>query len=236
MPQVHRYDHPYRFLALLLCLLPWLPGSGLKAQSPLDVGFHFSPQLRYVGSSAAGEVPTTGTYTRGKDGLSVGAGAGLYLEYEITPYWYLRGGVDFSYKRNYYATEKVVIEADTTLKGRNQVIFSSIEIPVAVVYRFDYLDNGDNFLVGVSTTLNRRLSNPRAWSTFGGNRGVKNKVDFAPRTVTVFAGYEREIFPYVLTSLEPYLTYAPTRFRLESTTESKVWLEAGLSVRVRLDN
>ncbi|THH40591.1 hypothetical protein [Neolewinella litorea] len=230
-----RYDRLIRQFVLLACLLTLTLG-GLHAQSPLDIGFHVSPQLRYVSSSEIEPVPTTGTYTRGKDGLSVGAGVGLYLEYAITPYWFVRSGVDFSYKRNYYQVEKVVIESDTILKGRNAIIFSSIEIPLSVVYRFDYLKNGDNFLIGVGTTLNRRLSNPRAWSTFNGNGRVKNKVDFAPQTVTVFAGYERELFPYVYTSIEPYLTYAPTKFNLERVTSAKVQIEAGLSLRFRLDN
>lgn len=236
MRPTNRYTRPARQATLLACLLTLISG-GLFAQSPLDIGFHISPQLRYISSSITEPVPTTGTYTRGKNGLSLGAGAGLYLEYNLSPYWSVRGGVDFAYKRNYYRVEKVAIEADTILKGRNQIIFSSIEVPLAVVYRFDYLPNGDNFLLGVSTTLNRKLSSPRAWSTFNGNgRGVKDKVDFAPRTVTVFAGYERELFPYVYTSLEPYLTYAPTKFNLETVTTTKVQIEAGLSLRVRLDN
>ena len=208
----------------------------LRAQSPLDVGIHFSPQLRYISSTPLDDAPTKGILTSGKDGLSVGAGVGAYLEYAITPHWFLRGGIDYSYKRNHYATERAYPEQDTVRKGSNQVIFTSIEIPVAVLYRFDFLKNDNSFLLGIGTTLNRWNGNPRLFSTFVNRRSAKDAVEYAKRSVTVFGGYEHYLSSTVVLGLEPYLAYVPTRFSLETTTTAKVQLEAGLSLRLHLDN
>ncbi len=228
-------QHSFLSLLLTFSLLSFLSGS-LRAQSPLDIGIHFSPQLRYINSSPKGEEPTRGTFTRGKDGLSMGAGAGVYLEYEITPHWFIRGGVDVSYKRNHYGVEKVLLEADSIARGSNQVVYTSIEVPVAILYRFDYLANGNSFLLGAATTLNRLPGAPRAWTSFGSRANLKDKIDYPAHTVTVFGGYEHYLSDQLVVGLEPYLAYVPTRFSLESATTAKVQVEAGLSVRLRLDN
>ena len=220
------------WLALIIFLLP----AFASAQSPLDVGIHFSPQLRYLSSAAMGDVPETGTYTRGRSGLSMGAGGGVYLEYEVTPNFFVRGGVDLYYKRNYYRTERVYTELDSVASGRNQIVFSSIEVPVALLYRFDYLPNGNSFLVGIATTVNRSTGAPRAWSTFGNSGNIKERIDFPARTITLIGGYEHYLSSSLVVGLEPYLAYVPTRFSLESTTTTKVQMEGGLSIRLRLDN
>lgn len=223
----------FLLLAGLLALLSTAP---LAAQSPLDVGFHFSPQLRYLSSEALGEAPSNGSYTRGLSGLSLGAGGGLYLEYEVTPHLFVRGGVDLSYKRNRYRTERVYPELDSVERGRNQVIYTSIEVPVALIYRFDYLRNGNSFLVGVATTVTRNTGAPRAWTTFGDRGAISEQIDYPARTVTVIGGYEHNLSSSVVLGLEPYLSYVPTRFRLETATTTRVAFEGGLSLRLRLDN
>ncbi|MBB4079902.1 hypothetical protein GGR28_002529 [Lewinella aquimaris] len=230
------YTHPNSlFLTIIIALLGLLTAPA-SAQSPLDVGVHFSPQLRYITSSQTAEPPAKGSYTRGKDGLSLGVGAGVYLEYAITPNWFVRGGVDLSYKRNTYGVDKVFVESDSTVSGNSLIVYSSIELPLSVLYRFDFLPNGDSFLLGAGTTVNRWGGNPRAFTSFFNRRSVKEYVDYPQRTVTVFAGYERYLSSTVVLGLEPYLAYVPTRFRLETTTSSKVLIEAGLSIRLHLDN
>ena len=225
----------YAFLFLTLFISALLPGT-LRAQSPLDVGVHFSPQLRYISSSTQGEEPTSGTFTRGLNGVSMGAGGGVYLEYEITPNWFIRGGVDLSYKRNHYGVEKVLLEFDSIATGSNQVVYTSIEVPVAVLYRFDYLSNGNSFLLGAATTLNRLTGAPRAWTTFASRSNLKDKITYPDHTFTVFGGYEHYLSSSLVLGFEPYLAYVPTRFNLETSTTAKVQIEAGLSVRLRLDN
>ncbi len=224
------------YLAALFFACCILPPSLLFSQSPLDVGAHFSSQLRYISSSPLGEEPTTGAFTRGKDGLSLGGGGGVYLELEVTPYLFLRGGVDFSYKRNRYAVEKVMPEADSISRGRNQIVFTSIEIPVSVLYRFNYLSNGNSFLVGAGTTLKRFNGNINAFNSFAGRKNLESKVLFPAQSFTVFGGYETYLNDLLVLGIEPYLAYVPTRFLLESATTARVQVEAGISVRLRLDN
>ncbi len=222
---------PALFFAFFL-----LPASFLFSQSPLDVGVHFSPQLRYISSSPVGEEPTTGAFTRGKDGLSLGGGGGVFLEFEVTPYLFVRGGVDFSYKRNGYAVEKVMPEADSVVRGSNQIVFTSIEIPMALIYRFDYLPNGNSFLVGAGTTLKRFNGNTRAYNSFAGRRNLESKITFPAQSFTVFGGYETYLNDLLVLGIEPYLAYVPARFAFETATTARVQMEAGVSVRLRLDN
>jgi len=225
-----------RLRCTLLSLLPvCLLLTPAAAQSPLDVGIHFSPQLRYLHSS-----PTEGkagtVITSGNDGLAVGLGGGAYLEYEITPNWFVRGGLDLSYKRNHYTTQRSYRELDTVRQGSNLIVYTSIELPVAVIYRFDFLRNDNSFLLGVGTTLNRWNGTPRHWSTFAQRNSLKDAIEFSRRSVTVFGGYEHYLNRTLVLGLEPYLAYVPTRFKLETTTTTRVQLEAGLSVRMRIDN
>ena len=223
------------FLVRITCWLVCTVTAALPvyAQSPLDVGVHFSPQLRYISSSPNGDGPR-GNLTTGKDGLALGAGAGAYLEYAITDRWYVRGGVDVSYKRNTYATERLIPELDTLRRGSNFISFTSIELPVAVVYRFGYKRHYDTYLVGVGTTLARWNGAAQVRSSF--TRPRKDMIDYADQSVTIFAGYERYLSYLMVLGVEPYLAYVPTRFALESNTMAKVQLEAGLTVRLRLDN
>ena len=217
----------------LLALTLLTDPANLHAQSPLDVGVHFSPQLRYISSSPNGNSPS-GHLTRGKDGLSLGAGAGAYLEYAITDRWYVRGGIDVAYKRNRYATERVMPELDTVRSGSNFISYTSIELPVAVLYRFGYKRHYDTFLVGLGTTLTRWEGSPQFRSSF--SRPSKAALDYAPHSLTLFGGYERYLSSVVVLGVEPYLAYVPTRFLLENSTTAKVQAEAGISVRLRLDN
>ncbi len=203
------------------------------AQSPLDVGLHVSPQLRYISSSTPDGVQRRVT-TSGKDGLAVGAVAGGYLEYALTDRWYVRGGIDIAYKRNYYATQRTVFEVDSVSSGRNFISYASIELPVAILYRFGYRRNYDTWLLGVATTLTRWGGNPRILSTFSGS--TRDDVDYPRRSVTVFGGYETYLSSVIVLGLEPYLSYVPTKFTIENATTSKVRFEAGLSLRLHLDN
>ncbi|WP_116126569.1 hypothetical protein [Lewinella sp. IMCC34183] len=224
-----------RRLPLLLLLLT-LFSLGVRGQSPLDVGIHFSPQLRYLSSSDRYDPPASGSYTRGLDGLSMAAGGGVYLEYEVTPHWFVRSGIDLSYKRNRYAVERVFIESDSVVRGSNQIVFTSIEVPLAIIYRFDYLNNGDSYLLGVATTLTRNTGMPRAFTSFADRGSAKDKISYPAHSLTVFGGYEHNLSPSVIVGVEPYLSYVPTRFDLERTTTTTVRVEAGLSLRLRLDN
>ena len=237
-PQSNQYVQPLTnpvagIRILLLCVGVGLGSFAARAQSPLDVGLHLSPQLRYISSTAPDGVDRRVT-TRGKDGLAVGAVAGGYLEYALTDRWYVRGGIDVAYKRNYYATERTAFEVDSVSTGRNFISYASIELPVAILYRFGYRRNYDTWLLGVATTLTRWSGNPRIQSTFSGT--TAEDVDFPRRSVTVFGGYERYLSSVIVLGLEPYLSYVPTKFTIENSTTAKVRFEVGLSLRLHLDN
>ena len=222
----------YRLLLLLL-LGGGLGYGSVSAQSPLDVGFHFSPQLRYISSSAPDGIQRRVT-TQGTDGLAVGAVAGGYLEYALSDRWYVRGGIDIAYKRNHYATQRSLLEVDSLATGRNFISYASIELPVALLYRFGYKRHYDTYLLGVATTLTRWAGEPRVRSTFSGT--TKENIDYPRHTLTVFGGYERYLSSVIVLGLEPYISYVPTKFTIENATTSQVRFEAGLSVRLHLDN
>ncbi len=218
---------------LLSCLLG-APLS-LTAQSPLDVGIHLTPQVRYITSSAT-EIRQTNIPTVGQDGLSVGMGGGGYLEYEFAPGWSARGGIDFSYKRNHYTVMRTFTETGETLEGHNRIAYASIEVPVSVVYHFDYLRHDNRYLVGVGTTLNRWNGSPTFRTSFFRKGSVDEPVSVAKHSLTVFGGYEHPLSDTFVLSFEPYVAYVPSEFLLETSSRSKIFLESGLSVRLRLDN
>ncbi|PPK88292.1 hypothetical protein CLV84_1257 [Neolewinella xylanilytica] len=205
------------------------------AQSPLDVGVHLTPQVRYITSSPA-DLRQTTIPTVGEDGLAVGFGGGGYLEYEFAPGWSARGGVDFSYKRNHYTVKRTFTETGEVVEGHNRIAYASIEVPVSLVYHFDYLRHDNRYLIGVGTTLNRWNGAPTFRTRFFRKGTVDEPVSVAKHTFTVFGGYEHPVSRAFVLSFEPYLTYVPSEFLLETASRSKIFLESGLSVRLRLDN
>lgn len=217
---------------LYLCLL--IPFSLVLGQSPLDIGVHLTPQVRYINSQPA-EVRQTNIPTTGGDGLAVGMGGGAYLEYEFAPGWSARAGVDLSYKRNHYTVSRTFTETDSTVSGHNRIAYASIEVPVSIVYHFDYRRHDNRFLVGLGTTLNRWNGAPIFRTKFG-KGAVAEPVTTAKHSVTLFAGYEHPLSDMLVMSFEPYVSYVPTRFNLETASSARVFAEAGLSVRLRLDN
>ena len=223
-----------RPLAGLFCFL-CIPFTAILAQSPLDIGVHLSPQVRYITSSPA-EVRQTNIPTTGGSGLAVGMGGGAYLEYEFAPGWSARAGVDFSYKRNHYTVTRTFTETDTTVAGHNRIAYASIEVPVSVVYHFDYRKHDNRFLVGLGTTLNRWNGAPIFRTKFFGKGSVAEPVTMAKHSVTLFAGYEHPLSDMLVMSYEPYVSYVPTRFNLETASQARVFAEVGLAVRLRLDN
>lgn len=224
----------FRPVAALFILLT-APFSLVLAQSPLDVGVHLTPQVRYINSRPA-EVRQTNLPTTGGDGLAVGMGGGAYLEYEFAPGWSARAGVDFSYKRNHYTVTRTFTELDSTATGHNRIAYASIEVPVSVVYHFDYRKHDNRFLVGLGTTVNRWNGAPIFRTKFFGKGSVAEPVATAKHSVTLFAGYEHPVSDLLVMSYEPYIAYVPTRFNLETASQARVFTEIGLSVRLRLDN
>ena len=226
--------------ALLYCLI-YLPMLPLAAQSPLDVGVHLTPQMRYITSTPA-EVRSSIQPTVGENGLALGMGGGAYLEYEFAPGWSARGGVDFSYKRNHYRVTRTVPPAEGSddpveiIKGHNRIAYASIELPVSVVYHFDYRRHDNRFLIGAGTTLNRWNGTPTLRTRFYRKGSVDEPVSVAKHSFTVFGGYEHPLSYALVLSVEPYFTYVPSQFLLETASRSRILGEAGLSVRLRLDN
>ena len=204
----------------------------LRAQSPLDIGFNFSPHLRYISSTPIENAPDMDNFTIGNGGVSMNVDMGGYLEVAFTPRWYVRGGVAMSFKRMQYRTTRTRGGEQTV--GHNHLRYTNIEVPLSIVHRFSYERNYDNFLVGLTTNLFQRTGKPYVFSSFS---DPDNAVLTGPlQNITVFAGYERYLSSTLVLGLEPYLSYAPTTFELETHSIAKVRAEAGLAIRLRIDN
>ncbi|WP_116109158.1 hypothetical protein [Lewinella sp. IMCC34191] len=205
------------------------------AQSPLDIGGHLTPQMRYITSSSA-EMRPSNMPTAGDDGLAVSIGGGGYLEYEFAPGWSARAGIDLSYKRNHYTVKRTFAETGEVAQGHNRISYASIEVPVSLIYHFDYQRHDTRYLVGVGTTVNRWNGAPVYQTSFFRKGSVAEPVSVAKHTLTIFGGYERPLSDAFVMSYEPYIAYVPSEFRLETSSRSRILLETGISVRVRLDN
>lgn len=209
--------------------------TAIGAQSPLDVGIHLSPQVRYVTSSPQ-EVRPAAIPTVGGNGLAASIGGGGYLEYEFAPGWSARAGIDFSYKRNHYTVKRTFPETGEVAEGHNRISYASIEVPVSLIYHFDYLRHDRRFLIGAGSTLNRWNGGPIYRTRFYRKGSVAEPLSVAKHTFTVFGGYERPLSSNFILSYEPYLTYVPSKFQLETSSQARILFEAGLSVRLLLDN
>lgn len=207
----------------------------IQAQSPLDVGVHLSPQVRYITSSPA-ELRSTNIPTVGGNGLAVGIGGGGYLQYEFAPGWSARAGIDFSYKRNHYRVTRTFTETGEVVEGHNRIAYATFEIPVSLVYHFDYLKHDNRYLIGIGSTLNRWNGQPTYRTKFFRKGSVPEPVSTARHSVTLFAGYEHPVSDAFVMSFEPYLSYVPSEFLLETSSRSRILFESGVSVRLRLDN
>ncbi|MGB3798919.1 MAG: hypothetical protein WA952_03840 [Lewinella sp.] len=218
----------------LLCGLVAGPTT-VRGQSPLDIGGHLSPQMRYITSSPA-ELRQTNIPTEGGNGLAVSMGGGGYLEYEFAPGWSARGGIDLSYKRNHYTVKRTFTETGEVVEGHNRVSYASIEVPVSLIYHFDYMRRDTRYLVGVGTTLNRWNGAPVYRTSFFRKGSVSEPVSVAKHSLTIFGGYEKPLSDAFVISYEPYVSYVPSEFQFETSSRSRILFETGISVRVRLDN
>ncbi|THH40588.1 hypothetical protein [Neolewinella litorea] len=213
--------------------------SALWAQQRLDVGVHLSPHVLTIHSETKTPVREGGlSYTEGENGVELGWAAGGYLEYEVVSGLFLRAGVDVSRKRYRYAVNARREDPSLDESGTNRVVYMAIELPVSVIYRFDYLPNNDRFLVGVGGVANRWVGDPQLETAF--YRGSSNRppLDYNRHSFTVFGGFERFLSSRFVMGIEPFVSYSPwpTEFRLETRTDAVAGLEAGVALRLRFDN
>ena len=222
----------YCSLFVLTCLL----SSFSQAQSRIDIGLHFTPQLRHVVSTPDPTPTVTTTPTFGRSGTALGYAVGGYLEYELLHDVFVRAGVDWTRKRHGYRVERRTPEGGFLSAGNQLVTINTLEVPVALVYHLmgDSYEGG--FLLGVGGVLNRWVGGTDMDSSLRGNRKGQGTFSIAHHSLNAFVGYERRISKDLLVSLEPYVAYTPTTFSFESHTISEVRLEGGLAVRLLLDN
>ena len=222
----------YCSLVVFTCLL----SSFSQAQSRIDIGLHFTPQVRHVVSAPDPDPTVTTAPTFGRSGTALGYAFGGYLEYELLYDVFIRAGVDWTRKRHGYRVERRTREGDFLSAGNQLVTINTLEVPVALVYHLvgDSYEGG--VLLGVGGVLNRWIGGTDMDSSLRGDRRGEGTFNIAPHTYNAFVGYERRINDDLLISLEPYVAYTPTTFSFESHTISEVKLEGGLAIRLLLDN
>lgn len=217
-------------LAACLCTL------SLSGQSGVDLSVHFSPQLRYV-DSERNSLPMEGGASIGENGLAFGYDFGGAIEFRVIDNLYLRGGIDIAHKRQEYSVKVLNNDALPTASGSNKVAFRAIEVPVQAIYRFGFMHDNANFLVGIGVVALRFVGDPQVEAELSerDRTGFESLVT-SGHSVSVFAGYDRYISKRVIASIEPYLSYVPDKILLESHTTTSVQLEAGVRLRLTLDN
>ena len=204
------------------------------AQERLSYGFHFSPEMNYITSTpkSSGDKKLT----TGKTGSALSASLGGYLEYELIPNLYLRGGMNIATRRHYYEVERRFEETDEVVMGENRVTYYAIEMPGAIVVRTNYMKKNDRFLIGVGGVLNRWIGDPWIENDFVNGSFEPKYRNLAKQSVSVFIGYEFELSRHSSMSIEPYVSRTPSRFYFENYSYSDVVGEGGISFRVRFDS
>lgn len=220
------------FSALCIVILPWC---SLSAQQRLDLGVVLGPELNHI-TSEARESQANGVRTTGESGSSVGFVAGAYLEYEVFGGLSLRGGLNYTRKRFNYAVSEQRSENEAINYGNNRVVYTAIELPFALLYRFRYLPNNDRFIVGVGAVVDRWLGDPQVETPFVAGGADRDYIQESTRSVNFFVGYDHYISDRFIVGVEPYISYSPTEFEFDTETLSSNQLQAGISLRLRFDN
>ncbi|WP_116109153.1 outer membrane beta-barrel protein [Lewinella sp. IMCC34191] len=230
---LNQYLH-WSFIFSALCLLI-IPSSS-TAQQRLDLGVMVGPEVNWI-TSEPWESELPGLQTTGGTGVSLGYTAGAYLEYEIFSGLFLRGGLNYTRKRyNYDVSQRQPENGDEIANSSNRIVYTAIEIPVAILYRFLYLRNNDRFAVGVGGVVDRWLGDPQVETDFVAGSADRSYIDEAYRGVNFFVGYDHYISDRFVLGIEPYIAYSPTRFRFETASISKNDIQAGIAARLRFDN
>ena len=227
--------HALRYLLVLAFIAPLLQFTteSLGAQTRLSYGFHLSPEVNRMSSTA--RPSDSKLLTTGKWGSAISASLGGYLEYELSPNIFVRGGMNLTHRRHKYSTERRYEESDVVSHGYTKVSYYGIEMPGAIVARTNYLRNNGRFLIGFGGVLNRWIGDPKIESTFRKASDERNWRSLAHQSVTGFIGYEFELSSHSSMSIEPYISYTPTRFYFENYTITDLIGEGGISFRVRFD-
>ena len=205
-------------------------------QGNIDLSVYVSPQLRLVSGVDNGRLLEPGS-TVGGSGVAVGYSVGGAIEFRVIDELYLRGGIDFSHKRQEYNVQVLGNDIAPAASATNLVTYQAIEIPVQAIYRFGFLNRKTNFLVGLGITALQFVGDPEVDAPLSN----KDRTGFeslltSGRSVSLFVGYDRYISNRVIVSLEPYAAYVPDRIYLESNTTARVAAEAGIRLRLTLDN
>ncbi len=227
--------HSVLSLPILLTLIFFnlLSSEDLAAQTRLSYGFHFSPEVNRMSSTARSS--DKDLITIGKWGSAFSATLGGYLEYEIVSNVYVRGGMNLTHRRHQYSVERRFKETDEVVNGYTKLSYYGIEMPGALVVRTNYMKNNSRFLLGVGGVINRWIGDPEIESTFRKASDERDWRNLAKQSVTGFIGYEFDLSRHSTMSIEPYLSYTPTRFYFENYTVTDLIGEGGISFRVRFD-
>lgn len=220
------------FSALYIFLSPF---NSLSGQQRLDLGVVFSPEFNRVQSTArVSEIEQGRTY--GGDGLSVGFVAGAYLEYELLSGLYLRGGLNYARQRYSYDVRRDPVAETEPTTALNRIVYTAMEIPVAILYRFRYAPNNDRFLIGFGGVVDRWLGDPQVETDFVAGSSDRSFIQEAYRSVNAFIGYDRYLSDRFVLGIEPYISYSPTQFHFETQSVAKNTLQGGIALRLRFDN
>ena len=218
------------------CILSLLCSVQAHAQHRLDFGLHFTPNLRYVASQAIEAQPTS-RQTVGGNGWAVGYGIGGNLEYRIIGELYGRVGVDYFRHRHRYAVDYLPGGEQQAIASESRVVYNAIEVPVQLLYRFDFPSSVSSWSVGVGAVVGRWTGDPRVLSPYSdADLTGFSSVRPANYSLSATVGYDRYLGRKLLVGLEPYVSYTPTRIELESDTQARVSVELGVRMRVTVDN
>jgi hypothetical protein len=202
-------------------------------QRKFDFGVHLTPLLRYVSSGEVADNGQAGRLVPGS-GTDIGVALGGTVEYSLSYHWFLRGGIDYALRRHYYEVVRRGTETTPDRTFHNRLAFTALAIPIAIVYRFGRGESNGEFLVGAGTTINQWLGDPQIDSDTYPEGRVDDPVVTGNWSVSLFAGYDRQVGRRLIAAVEPYLRYSPTKLYLTPGYATSLIMEGGLSLRLRI--
>ncbi len=179
-----------------------------------------------------------------KGGIGIGYSLGIQAQYDLNPKVFLRSGINYQNIKNRHKIEGLKFETDilndTESSIQNDIIITSIGIPVDLGYTINSKNKKINYMIGFGSILNVNLGTKTKAKILHEQMDdeeltqVENEVDESIFTIGMFAGLEIKLGEKMVLGIEPNLRFTPNNFKLYFFDSDASAIVTGITLRVRM--
>jgi len=211
------------------------------SQNKFSIGINGNAQITKMTINES--MSPTGIDEKGEIGF--GYSAGLQIEYNIKERVFLRSGIGYQELNHRHLIEGLRFGTDiqngTSSSIQNDILISSIIIPLDIGCRIPSKKGKLNYLIGVGGMVNINLDTKSTAIALHQTienqplEEVNNQVEPSIYSIGLFGGIEINLSKKVIVGLEPNLRFTLNNFTLFLfESESTTTFESGLTLRIRM--